>query len=387
MGLISWLRDKLGRPVTPGDIAQYSDEYDAIVGDIYVRELAFWSAVNLISHAISKCEFKTFADGKEVKGREHYLWNVEPNQNQNSSAFIQRWISTLYRNNEALIIENNGRLYVADSFQRKQYALFDDVFTQVAIGDYTFNRSFLQSEVLYFSLGDCDMRRVICGLYESYSRLIAYTMKSYQKSRGTKAKFKYASLPPAGTEDRQKFDDLISKRFKAYLEADSAILPLGNGQDIVEATANKAYANDTTRDIKAQIDDVFDFTAKAFGIPAALLRGEVQGTSDAVDLWLTACIDPLTDMLQEEINRKRNGFAGYSRGTYLKIDTKAIKHVDLLSVSTAIDKLISSGAFCVNDIRKLVGETEIAEPWASQHFITKNYVPFDEALTAGGGEK
>ena len=99
-------------------------------------------------------------------------------------------------------------------------------------------------------------------------------------------------------------------------------------------------------------------------------------------------MDPLVDMLQEEINRKRNGYEGYSKGTYLKIDTKCIKHVDLLSVATAIDKLIGSGAFCINDIRKAVGDEPINEAWANQHFITKNYETVENALTAlEGGEK
>jgi len=136
------------------------------------------------------------------------------------------------------------------------------------------------------------------------------------------------------------------------------------------------------------IDDVSDFTAKAFCIPPALLRGDVQGVSDALDQFLTFCIDPLTDMLSEEINRKRNGFTGFRQGNYLKIDTKAIKHVDLLSVSASIDKLIGSGVFCINDIRELVGEQPIEEDWAYQHFMTKNYSTVADLLAAlGGGEK
>jgi len=90
-------------------------------------------------------------------------------------------------------------------------------------------------------------------------------------------------------------------------------------------------------------------------------------------------------MLQEEINRKRSGYFEYSKGTYVEIDTKSIKHIDLLSVSTAIDKLIASGAFCINDIRKLVGEPIIDEPWAWQHWITKNYSSIEELLNSLGG--
>lgn len=386
MGLISWLVDRFGSPIPVSYNGDLFEEYEDLVGDIYIRELAFLSAVNLVANAVSKCEFKTFTKGKEEKGREYYLWNLEPNKNQNSSVFLHKLISKLYRNNECLVIDQNGQLLIADNFSRKPYALYEDVFTQVQIGDFTFDRSFAQSEVLYFNLTESDTKKVVDGLYNSYSKLITYSMKAYQKSRGTKGIFQYDTLPVAGTPERDAFDKLINEKIKKWLDGDSAALPLGRGQEWKELE-KKTYSSESTRDIRALVDDISDFTARAFGIPPALLRGDVQDTSKAVDQLLTFCIDPLADMIQEEINRKRNGYAGFSQGTYLKIDTKTMKHVDLLSVSTAIDKLISSGVFCVNDIRELVGEPIIDEPWAYEHFITRNYMPFEEALKAlKGGE-
>lgn len=387
MSFITWLITKLGGtvPLTENDMSMYADEYALLAGDIYIREMAFVSAANLVSKAISKCEFKTFEKGKEVKGDKYYLWNIEPNQNQNSSEFIQKWIYTLLRKNECLIVENTGQLYVADSFTKKPYALYEDVFTDVTVKNFTFTKPFIQSDVLYFKLSDCDIQKVVTGLYESYSKLIAYSMNAYQKSRGTKVKFKYNSIPVSGTEERKAFDALVNEKIGKWLTSDNAALPLGNGQDIEELT-NKTYSTESTRDIKALIDDVSDFTCKAFGIPPALLRGDVQGVSDALDNFLTFCIDPLVDMLSEEINRKQYGKHAFLAGTRLKIDTKQIKHVDLLSVSTAIDKLIGSGASCINDIRKLIGEEVIDEPWAWRHFITKNYTDIADLHALEGGE-
>lgn len=385
----TWLKEKLGGGAIPlsGDIFD-SDEYASLVADIYIREMAFWSAVNIVANAVSKCEFKTFLNNKETKGREWYLWNIEPNRNQNSTVFLHKLIAQLYRNNECLVIGQNGQLLVADSFSRQPYALYDDVFSQVTVGDFTFNRSFNQSEVLYFKLHAINIKKVTDGLYDSYSKLITYSMSAYQKSRGTKGIFKYETLPVAGTAERAAFDALINEKIGKWLSGDNAALPLGKGQEWKELQ-HKTYSSESTRDIRAQIDDISDFTAKSFGIPPALLRGDVQGVADALDNFLTFCIDPLLDNLQEEINRKRSGYAGYSAGTYLKIDSKSIKHIDLLSVSTAIDKLIGSGAFCVNDIRELVGEQPIDEDWAWQHFITRNYMPFEEALNSAveGGDK
>lgn len=387
MGLISWLASKLGTPVPVNSIDFDIDEYMSAVGDIYVREMAFWAATNLIANAISKCEFKTYENFKEVRKDNYYRWNVEPNRNQNSSAFMHKLIAKLYRNNEVLIVEHGEDLLVADDFTRKEYALYDNEFTQVTVGDFTFSKKFYQNEVMYLQLSEKNTRELISGLYESYAKLIDYTMKSYQRSRGTKAKFEYKTIPTAGTEQRKLFDDLINEKFKKFLESDNAIVPIGDGQDLTEFSNSKTYSNESTRDIRAMIDDVFAFTARAFGIPPALMSGEIEGVKDALDQFLTFCIDPLADMLQEEINRKTYTKEQFLRGNYVQIDTKQIKHIDIFYASTSIDKLISSGVFCVNDILKMLGLPIIDEDWAWEHVLTKNYSPFENLLKAlEGGE-
>jgi len=386
LGLGLWIRDFMSSKVV-ANVPVTEEEFFHLVAETSIRELAFWSSVNMIANSISKCAFKTFENNQEVKGREHYLWNIEPNKNQNSSAFLHQLITQLYKNNECLVIQENDQLLVVDHFTKREFALRENLFEGVTVGDFTFNRTFAMSEVLYFKLSEQHMRKITNSLYESYGKLIAYGMKSYKKSRGTKGVFKYDTLPVAGTDGRKFFDALIGEKFKKFIDSGDAILPLGSGQTY-EDIGSKTYSNESTRDIRAMIDDVADFTAKALSIPPALAKGDIAGIKDAMQSYLTFCIDPLVDMLQEEINRKRNGYIGFSQGKYLEIDTKCILHVDLLSVSSAIDKLIASGAFCINDIRKLVGETMIDEEWANKHFITKNYSDIELALEAlKGGEE
>lgn len=389
MSIWTWLKDRFSSgsiPLSGNDLNSATDEYISAIGDVYIREMAFWAATNLMANAISKCEFKTYLKGEEVKKQEYYLWNVEPNKNQNSSAFLHKLVAQLYRHNECLVIEQNGQLLVADSYTKKEYALHECQFSQVTIKDFTFNKTFYQSEVLFFQLNEVNMLNVVNGLYNSYAKLIAYSMNSHQKSRGTKGVFKYETIPVAGTTERESFDKLINEKISKWLNSDNAALPLGKGQEWKE-NEKKTYASEGTRDIKAMMDDVYDFTARSLGIPTVLLKGDLANIGDnIIDLLLTFAVDPLIDTLQEEINRKRTGYNAFSQGTYLEIDSKAIKHIDLLSVSTSIDKLIGSGAFCINDIRKLVGETVIEEPWAWKHWITKNYSGVEDLLNSLGGD-
>lgn len=389
MSVITWLAEKLGyAPIVP-DAATVA-EYLELVGETCFRELAYAAAKNMLANCISKCEFRTLLRGEEVKGAEWYLWNVEPNKNENSSRFLRKIVNRLCDNNECLVIEQGGQLLVADSFEKKDYTIYEDIFTQVTVGDFTFSRSFVQSEVLYWKLADKNIKQTLDALNASYSKMLAYGMKSYQRSRGTKATLEYEAIPPhVAKEDASQWLQGQVEKYKKVVEADNGIATVGKGLKLSPFGRSTTYSSETTRDIRAMVGDIFDFTALGFGIPPALLRGDVQGTSDATDNLLTFAVDPWSDFIREEIVRKRIGRDEHLRGTDLIVDTSQVKHVDILSASGQIDKLIGSGVFCVNDILKLLGRPTIDEPWAYEHYITRNYMPFEEALKTitGGGEK
>ena len=385
MGLINWIRDWMSGGILTATPVSDEEMYN-IVAEIHIRELAFWSSVNMIANSISKCEFKTFKANKEVKLNEYYLWNIEPNKNQNSSAFTHKLISQLYRFNECLVIEENDQLLVADSFQQQEYALVDNTFEGVTVGNYTFATKYRMSDVMYFKLSEKDMRQVTNAIYESYGKLISYGMKSYQKSRGNRGVLNYGSIAQGDEKAKAAFDDLMNNRFKKFFTSENAVLPLPKGYDYTDISS-KTYSNEGTRDIRAMFDDISDFTAKGLGIPPALAKGDIAGIKDAVKSYLTFCISPLTDMLSEEINRKRNGYSGFSRGNYLKIDIRAIEHIDLLSMASSVDKLIASGCYSINELREVIGDTRIEEAFADAHYITKNYSTVEDvlnALNAGG---
>ena len=357
-----------------------AEEMFQLYSETYVRELAFDSCVNLLANAVSKCEVKTYMNGKEQKGAEYYRWNYAPNPNQNSSAFWCKVIRKMYRNGSALVVESGGNLLAADSWIRQEYALRDDMFSQVTVGDFTFSRTFAASDVLFFQCSAENIKQVVDGLFSSYAQLIAYGMRGYKKSRGEKGTLELDANLAGDAKFQEAFNSIKNEGFKKFAEADNAIMPLYRGMKYT-SLASKTYNSDTTRDIRAMIDDVTDFTARGFGVPACLVNGSVQNVDSATDQLLTFGVDPLVDNLQTEINRKRYG-KSVLQGSYLEFDTQHIKHIDLLEASGSIDKLVGSGVVCINDIRALLGQQLINEPWAWAHFITKNYATVSEALEA-----
>lgn len=356
--------------------------------EVYLRELAFWTCVNKIANAISKCEFKTYIKKKEVKGQEYYLWNYEPNQNQNATSFMNKLIGKLYRNNECLVVEVNNHIYVADSYSKEVLALKEYRFSGITFDGYELSETREMSEVMFFELNSENMRNLTNGMYETYSKLLIYAQDAYKKSRGEKGILNIGAIAQESENFDETFQELMSTHFKNFFESDSAVLPLFDGyeyQDISES--GKTYSAESTRDIKSLADDIFEFTARAFSFPPSLAKGDVQDTGKAIDELLTFVIDPLIKMLQQEINRKRNGYTGFKAGNYVKIETLAVKHIDIFDIATPVDKLISSGAFTINDILEVLGKPKIEEDWANQHFMTKNYSKIQDLLSDLAGER
>lgn len=375
-----WLTEKLSGGAEKKSLIEIDwPEFFSLMDNVYIRELAFWTCVNKIANALSKCEFRTYYGRKEVKKAEYYLWNVEPNRNQNSSAFLTKLIGKLYLNNEALVIESAGQLYVADDYQKTVYAVYDYQFSGVTVDNFTFNKTFYQNEVLFFQLNSVNMRQLVNLLHSSYNELLQYAVNAYRKSRGSRGILDIDAQAQHEDDFSETLQELMTNYFKKFFESENAVLPLYDGYKYTELQS-KTYSSESTRDIKALADDIFDFTARAFSFPPSLAKGDVQDTGKATDELLTFCIDPLAKLLEKEINRKRNGLSGFLAGNYLRIDTTTVKHIDIFDIAAPVDKLISSGVFTINDIRHLIGEPAIAEEWANAHFVTKNYSTIQDLL-------
>ena len=63
------------------------------------------------------------------------------------------------------------------------------------------------------------------------------------------------------------------------------------------------------------------------------------------------------------------------------MDSSTITHFDLFDEAASIEKLIGSGVYSVNDIRRAAGQPRIEETWADEHYMTLNISPLNEGGT------
>ena len=353
-----------------------------LVGEVFYKELAVQSCVNLIANAVSRSEFLTFEKGKEKKGENYYLFNVEPNQNKSSSKFWRDVVHQLVYENECLVIQQNDKFYVVDSFNTIKFSFKENIYMDIAIGDHKLKNVYLESQVLHFELHNQKIKNIIEGLYSSYSKLIAASTSHYKKNNARRGKLDIPTNYPQTPKAQEDLSDLLSTKFKRFFEAEGgAVLPLTNGMKYEELSSNIGVKGGTEgRDVRAFIDDIFDFTAIGFQIPPQLLKGNVSDTEKAVNNFLTFCINPIAELLTDEINRKLYGKKLYLENTYMKLDTTRIKAIDIKDIANALDILIRVGAYSVDDCLKILGMEALENEWSQAHWMTKNYSPIKTAL-------
>lgn len=388
MGIKFWDWLSGGKARSPTTVEVSCRELMAAAQEFQLRDMSFWICANMIANAVGRCEFRTFRCGKEIREREHYLWNVEPNVNQNSTAFLHKLVAKLLVDGETLVISTRQRegydaLVVADSWlPNGDYPSRQNEYINVQVGDVSYEKTFREREVLHLKLNHINVKPVLDGLYGAYWRLISAAMKRYEWDKGQHWKVHVGQLASGAEDFTENFSRMIEQQVKTFLDSNGAILPEFDGYTYTNEGGKSGVE---LADIQAQMKDVLGFTAKALQIPAVLVDGSIQGTEDAQGRFLTGCIDPICDQLQEEINRKRYGYDRMRAGDYLRVDTSSIRHFDMFANAANVEKLVGSGAFTINDVLRSAGLPTIPEPWADEHYMTKNIAALDAETTALGG--
>jgi HK97 family phage portal protein len=372
-------------------VADFSIFFGELSTEYNVRKLAFAKAVGKIARSLAKCEIKTFEEGEEVKKRDYYRFNFEPNRNQNSSAWMQELIWRLYSKNEALVIEHGEQLLIAEVFTKEVKAKYDWTFRDVVVDELTFDRPFKMSEVLYFRLNNENVKNLIDGIYTTYAKMMAAASEHASRVGSLRGILNMQGMQAGSEKEKDVAKEMLNNRFSKMFEGKNAIVPLPQGftfQDLTKATEKPAGGGGgVTRDYRAMIDDIDDMTAAAFGIPAVLLKGQTAGVKEAVDMYLSDCIDPLADLIETEINRRMYGEEQVLKGTRIKIDTSNIKHLELFEMAGSIEKLVGSGTMTINDVRDRLGLKRSDDPIADKHLITKNFGTAAEIDAAGTEQK
>lgn len=358
--------------------------YD-LTAEIYYKELAIQSCINLIAGTISIADFKTFEKGVEVKKDNYYLFNVEPNPNKSANRFWREVVGRLILDNRCLVIQQDDYFYVADSFVVKERAFRDYIFTDIRLGGLDLVDTYYSPQVFYFELHNQNIKVVIDSLYQSYGKLIEASKKHYKTNNARRGTLEIPTNYPQTEKAQKDLENLLNVRFDRFFKAEGgAVLPLTNGLKYEELISNIGVKGGIEgRDVRAFVDDIFDFVATGFQVPPALIRGNVADSDKAVDNLLTFCVNPIAKLIEDEINRKYYKKHNYLQKNYMRVDTSRIRAVHIKDIANALDVLVRIGAYSVDDCLQDLGREPLNTEWSKARWMTKNYEAIEQRLKGG----
>lgn len=368
--------------VTIGDFLDVGMKTSMVGLEIYLYRMAFWSIVRKIGAAVAAVEWETFRRGKKVKAREYWAWNFSPNPNQTREEFFQRLVGQLFQQQEALVVETrDGSRYVADAFTVTR-KLSGDIYQDITVNGESVPGVFRSSDVLHFTIEGERIRRILIAIASAEGQLLRSSAANYLRGQGVRGVLKIDDTAEADPDFDDTYEDLVNEKFKKYFASENAVLPLFNGYDFVEKSTSGGSSKSElvgTRDIRNMMNDIIELTAQALGVPVSIATGKNVTDTD-FKTFMTSPVQPIVTMIVGEINRKIYGRELVFAGTYVVANFAGVRYIDVFDVANPIDKLIGSGAFCVNDIRMRLGLDVIDEPWAWQHWMTKNYSSVEDLL-------
>ncbi|WP_430981349.1 phage portal protein [Bacillus thuringiensis] len=381
MMTIGWISDVLNKNKEIAfmfDVDMFIDTANRV----HMKRLAIDTCISFLGRTISQSEFRVKNGEAFEKNELYYRLNVRPNKNMTASTFWEKFIQKLVYDNECLVIQaDDGDLLIADDFEHNEYAVFEDTFTNVTVKDYQFKRSFKQSEVIHLRYRNDKLSPLIDGLFADYGDLFGRILSSQKRKNQIRGTVDMDMIGAKTQEQVDKLQKFIDDMYQAIGKKDIAIVPQQKGIEYKEVY-NGSANGPSVEEINKVTNGFLNQVAMAFGIPTALLYGEMADVEKQTKNYMLFTVKPLLKKISDEANVKFFEKEEYLKGQ--RIQVKAVSYQSIFDLAEKIDKLIASGVFKGNEIRVEVDYEISDDPNLNKHYITKNYA---EMNTEEGGEK
>ncbi|WP_413488444.1 phage portal protein [Carnobacterium divergens] len=355
---------------------------DFLVGDDtttrpYLKIMAKNTVLDFVARTMSTLDVKF--KNKDGTDSWDYILNVRPNLDMSASTFWEKFFYRLLDDNEVLVIfTEDNQLLIADDFTRTEYAIYDDVFSNVMVKNYVFQKSFLMSDVIYIEYNNENLDRFTNGLFDDYSklfgRIIEIAMRNNQ-IRGSVSIDSQGSINDEKGKDgktrSQRLQEYVDKMYQTFSTKAVAIVAKVNGVDYEEYTNKQGVSNQSLDELNKMKSSLIDDIANAIGVPTALIYGEKAELDSNLKAFRKLCTGPLVKKLQDELTAKILTRKEYTTGERIKVAN--VLPISILENATQIDKVVSSGTFLRDEVREEVDYDPLPNNEGQQLIMTKNY--------------
>lgn len=339
---------------------------------VYLKNMALQTNIEFLARTISQSEFRIMNNNKSIKDKTWHKLNIRPNTDLSSSDFWQKVIYKLIYENEVLIVQSDTKdLLVADSYDRKEFALYPDRFSHVMVKDFEFERSFEMGEVIYLTYNNNKLSSFVDGLFGDYGEIFGRMISAQMRNNQIRGIVNVDSSKKMDSEEIQKMQDYVNKITSSFSTNAVAVAPLTKGFEYQEVSGSTKTGSANFEDLAKLKKSLQDDVAKAIGIPPALINGELADMDNALESYIKFCIKPLIKKIEDELNAKLFTESDVINGRYIKV--VGIDKKDPLEHAESVDKLVSSGTFTRNHVRVMFGEEPSDDAELDNYLVTKNY--------------
>ncbi|EIB3863132.1 phage portal protein, partial [Listeria monocytogenes] len=248
---------------------------------VYLKKMALNTCVKHIARTIAKSDFRLKNGEISVRDKLYYKLNVRPNTDMSSSTFWENVIYKLIYDNECLIVlSDTDDFLIADSYVRKEFAFFPDVFEGVTVKNYCYERKFSMDDVIFLEYGNERLSAFTDGMFEDYGELFGKMIRAQMRNfqiRGA-VNFKMAGL--ADKDKQTKLQEYIDKIYASFNNNEIAIVPQLEGFNYEEFGATSVNSSQNFDEVKKLRKEMIDYLASVLGIPSALLHGDMADLSN-----------------------------------------------------------------------------------------------------------
>lgn len=367
-----------------------SYDFDDIFKDVQqnsMKSIALETCANYIARTFSKSSFVLFCD--ETKKREiwDYRINHKANPNQTAAEFWSEFVKSLIKNGEALAyINNRQEMFVVDSYVQK-HSLTGDVFDISTIQNVPVSITAHYDEVLFIRVENDNLEAFINDLWNDYGSVLgrlfqnqktANQLRFHMELPRDKIRERARDLANQASDKSEDTKESVSEKKESFLATitkkleNDSVVPILLPKDAKyeeyrsQTSIKVSYVEDIAKMKQQYINDVADI----LGIPNGLIHGDLADNQKNYDTYIATVIEPLAQKIVSAMNYIIFNRSELQKGN--KVQMVGFKNYDLFSLSSNIDKLVSSGSFTRNEIRRELGYDPVEG--GDVFLLTKNYM-------------
>lgn len=370
-------------------------DYGSNAGTLWQYNYAIEVVANLLSYVLINVSWKTYkSKGETITGDEWYRLNVSMNNKETAAEFFGKLATKLIKDKRALIIEDSKKqFFIADSFDflsPNELVMKENTFTNVTVGDTTLHRTFKENQnCMYIKAPQRKgLNLELDSMANDYKFLKELVNKGACKALGSKYNL---SLPgTAKNKYDAKYVKDMQKVYVPLMEKDDAVFITYQGEKLSDLTEKQrgSEVQQVLNAVKNSSDinqEILTSVGKAYGIPVKFMLGDYsEDNEDVYAMFITMFAKPFLVTLEQKFTMYLLEKEDIINGAKIEANIGTIKFNEMLKSANAIDKLIGSGAYTINEIREKIGDDPVAEEEGDTRFITKNYAVLKEYVKGNG---